>query len=283
MTTSLDNTATTKGARDHARAQADRRVDGMPTVPATAWPAPPTGVPADALTWAETVPGGRYTVKALARGTRLRLTDLTGTACASVLLWRTDAPWERLSLADTVKVPWQAYLGAGHPLLSDQGRVLATIVADDSGHHDAICGTTTLAQNTAKYGAGEAHSDSPAGRELLVLAAAKHGLTPTDVAPTVSFFHGVRVEDDGALTSTGSAGAGHCVDLVLHLPCIVAVANTAHPLDPSPTFDTGMLELMAWHADDDLQALIDDTTVDPEYRRAVANSEDAHHAARSIR
>ncbi|KXO92237.1 urea carboxylase [Tsukamurella pulmonis] len=279
MTAIAETTATTQGARDHARAQADTRVEGMPTVPATAWPDPPAGVPADALTWAETVPGGRYTSKVLARGTRIRLTDTVGTVCANILLWRADAPWERLNVADTVKVPWQAYVGAGHPLLSDQGRVLATVVADDSGHHDALCGATTLATNTAKYGAGEAHSASPAGRELLVLAAAKHGLTPTDVAPSVSFFHGVTVSADGALVSTGSAGPGKSVEMVLHLPCIVAVANTAHPLDPSPTFDTGLLEVLAWRADDDLAALIADPDTDPEYQRAVANSEDAHRAA----
>lgn len=280
MTATAETTATTQGARDHARAQADTRVEGMPTVPATAWPDPPAGVPAAALTWVETVPGGRYTSKVLARGTRIRLTDAVGTACANVLFWRADAPWERLNVADTVKVPWQAYIGAGHPLLSDQGRVLATVVADDSGHHDALCGTTTLATNTAKYGAGEAHSESPAGRELLVLAAAKHGLTPTDVAPSVSFFHGVTVEADGALASTGSAGPGKSVELVLHLPCIVAVANAAHPLDPSPIFDTGLLEVLAWRADDDLAALVATTDTDPEYQRAAANSEDAHRAAR---
>ena len=76
--------------------------------------------------------------KVLARGTRLRLRDLDGAACAHLLLYRADAPWERLNVADTVKVPWQAYLGAGHPLLSDQGRVLATVVADTSGQHDAL-------------------------------------------------------------------------------------------------------------------------------------------------
>ena len=72
----------------------------------------------------------------LARGTRIRLTDTVGTACANVLLWRADAPWERLNVADTVKVPWQAYIGAGHPLLSDQGRVLATVVAVTPGSAD---------------------------------------------------------------------------------------------------------------------------------------------------
>ncbi|GAB10420.1 hypothetical protein GOARA_056_01680 [Gordonia araii NBRC 100433] len=268
------STNTTAGAREHARAQAGTITDSMPVIPASDWPSPPAKVDAATLTWAETVPGGRYTVKALARGTRIRLRDVDGSACAHLLLWRTDAPWERLNVADTVKVPWQAYLGAGHPLLSDQGRVLATIVADDSGRHDALCGTTTRAANTAKYGDGSAHGPAPAGRELFLLAAAKQGLGPADVAPSLSFFHGVTVAEDGALVSTGTAGPDRAVDLVLHLPCLVAVANTAHPCDESPTFDTGPLEVLAWRAGADLDALIADESTEPEYRRAVANTED---------
>ncbi|MGW0035843.1 urea amidolyase associated protein UAAP1 [Gordonia sp. NPDC003376] len=283
--TSTAGTATTAGAREHARAQARTVTDAMPVVPATDWPTPPTSVDAADLTWAETVPGGRYTTKVLARGTRLRLRDLTGSACAHLLMWRADAPWERLNVADTVKVPWQAYLTTGHPLLSDQGRVLATVVADTSAHHDALCGTTTLADNTAKYDSGEAHSSSPAGRELLLLAAAKNGLTATDVAPSLSFFHGITVADDGALVSTGSAGPDTSVELIVHLPVIVALANTAHPLDPASEFATGPLEVLAWRAGTDLDTLVggalgpEAVTVDPEYARAVANSEDAHLAA----
>src|SRR6202008_3667998 len=97
-------------------------VEAMPTVPASAWPAPPPGVAAGALTWAEVVAGGGSTKKGVARGTAIRLTDLAGDACAHVLLFNADQPWERLNVADTVKVPWQAYLGAGPPPLSDPGR-----------------------------------------------------------------------------------------------------------------------------------------------------------------
>ncbi|MCV7066322.1 urea carboxylase-associated family protein [Mycolicibacterium farcinogenes] len=272
-------TATTAGARDHARAQAGAITDSMPVVPASRWPTPAEGIAPEQLTWAETVPGGRYTSKVLARGTRFRLRDPNGTACAHLLLWRADAPWERLNVADTVKVPWQAYLTTGHPLLSDQGRVLATVVSDTSAHHDALCGTTTLSGNTAKYGAGEVESPSPAGRELLALAALKNGLTRRDVAPSVSFFHGVRVEADGALVSTGSAGAGGVVELITHLPLIVAIANTAHPLDPNPKFRVGSLEVLAWSAPTDL-AEIGATVGDrnPEYQRAYLNSEDVWSA-----
>ncbi|MGW0017533.1 urea amidolyase associated protein UAAP1 [Rhodococcus sp. NPDC003382] len=273
-------TATTTAARDHARSQAGQHDGPMPIVPASAWPNPPAGVDADALVWAETVPGGRYTSKVLARGTRLRLTDLDGRGCAHLMLWRADAPWERLNIADTVKVPWQAYLGVDHPLLDDQGRVLATIVADTSGRHDALCGTTTAVGNTARYGDGSVHSGSPAGRELLTLAALKHGLDPRDVAPTVSFFHGVRADEDGTLVPTGNAGPGASVELLLHLPLIVAVANTAHPLDESPTFDTTTIELLAWRAPADLAALAARAAeIGPEYDRAHRNTEDVHAAA----
>lgn len=270
-------TATTHAARAHARAQAGTVTDSMPIVPASAWPTPPSGRCAS-MTWAETVPGGRYTTKVLARGTRLRLRDLHGAACAHLLLFRADAPHERLNVADTLKVPWQAYLGAGHPLLSDQGRVLATVVADTSGKHDALCGTTHLAGNTAKYGAGELHSESPAGRELFKVAAAKHDLAPRDLPPSLSFFHGVRVEDDGTLTSAGTAGPDTYVELLFHLPVIVLVANTAHPLDPNPEFATSPVEVLAWRAPADLDALPD---AGPEYHRAALNTEDAWAAATS--
>lgn len=258
------STATTLAAKKHARSQAA-------TIDA---PVAPEGV--TELTWTETVPGGRYTTMVLARGTRLRLRDVDGSACANIVLHRADATWERLNTADTVKVPWQAYLGAGHPLLSDQGRVLATIVADSSGHHDALCGTTSLTGNAAKYGAGELHSASPSGRELLTVAAAKHGLTQRDLPSPISFFQGVRVEPDGSLVSTGSAGPGAEVDLLIHLPVVVLIANTAHPLDPSSDFSTTALDVLAWNAAEELNDL---PNSEPEYQRAVQNTETAWAAA----
>lgn len=265
MSTATTSTDSTYAAKEHARSQAAEFVT----------PTAPEGV--SELIWAETVPGGSYTTKVLARGTRLRLVDVDGAACANLLLHRADAPWERLNTADTVKVPWQAYLGTGHPLLSDQGRVLATVVADTSGRHDALCGATSTAANTAKYGDGAPHSSSPSGRALFTLAAAKHGLEPRDVAPSISFFHGVTVDPGGALRSTGSAGPGRSVDLLIHLPVIVLLANTAHPLDPATEFPTTALDVLAWPAGEELDAL---GNQEPEYQRAVQNTESAWKAAR---
>jgi urea carboxylase-associated protein 2 len=269
----MSGTDTTRAAREHARAQAGTAAEAMPTLPASAWPEPPAGVDPAALTWAETVAGGGYASKVLARGTTLRLTDVAGDACAHLLLYNADQPWERLNVADTVKVPWQAYLGEGHPLLSDQGRVLAVIAADSSGRHDALCGTTALATNMERYGDGSPQGPSPAGRELQLLAAAKHGLGPRDIPPSISFFQGVRVDAEGALRFEGSAGPRTAVELKVEMPVIAILANVPHPLDPRPEYTASTLEVLAWRGDptgpDDV--LWSST---PELERAYLNTAD---------
>ena len=241
-------TASTDGARSHARSQAGGATMRIP--------APPEGVDDSRLVWSESVPAESYSTRVLGRGTRLRLADPDGGACAHLLLFRADASWERLNVADTMKVPWQAYLGAGHPLLSDQGRVLATIVADTSGHHDALCGPTDAA------------------RAQMLLGVHKHGMDIRDVAPSVSFFKGARVTADGAIAFTGSAGAGASVDLLVHLPLVVVVANAPHPLDPSPTVTD--LDVVAWPAPGELTQPV---TAEPEYLRALFNTESTWAAA----
>ncbi|GMA34708.1 hypothetical protein GCM10025876_09120 [Demequina litorisediminis] len=160
------STATLAQARDDARGRSDAAVEAMPYLPAASSPYVPVDVEPASLTWAETVAGPGYTHLTVARGTRLRLEDVGGNACAHVAIYSALNTAERLNVADTQKIPWQAYLGAGHPLLSGDGRVLATIVSDTAdGHHDAFCGVTTLAGNARRYGAGEAHSATAAGRE----------------------------------------------------------------------------------------------------------------------
>ncbi|MCW2654786.1 MAG: uncharacterized protein QOE41_40 [Mycobacterium sp.] len=242
------STASTEGARSHARDQAKHATMRVPATPPHVDPA--------RLRWAESVPADGYTTKVLGRGSRLRLADPDGGACAHMLLFRAEAPWERLNVADTIKVPWQAYLGAGHPLLSDQGRVLATVVADSSGRHDALCGPTAK------------------GRALMHLGALKHGLDVRDVAPSVSFFAGVRVDPDGGLVFTGTAGPGTALELLIHLPVVVLLVNAAHPLDPAP--EVTDLDVLAWRAGDELTVPVSD---DPEYLRALFNTEAAWVAA----
>jgi len=266
-------TDSVRNARDDARAQAGLSSEWMPYLPASISPFPPPGVDPAGLTWAETVAPGGYTHKVLARGTRLRLDDPTGQACAHLLVYNALEPVERLNVADTLKIPWQAYLRAGTPLLSGDGRVLASLVEDSSGHHDAFCGTTTEAWNASKYGDARPEGPSPAGRSLFVKAAAKHGLTRRDLPPSVSFFQGLRVAADGELSWLGSAGPGTHVTLVAELPLLVLLANVAHPRDPRPSYEVGPLRVHAWRGEPTGPA---DPRFDatPELHRAYLNTID---------
>jgi len=267
------STGTVWAARSDARSRADLTSDSMPYVPAASSPYAPDGVDKATLVWAETVAPGGYTHRVVARGTRIRLDDPTGDACAHLLVFNALEPWERLNVADTQKIPWQAYLGVDHPLLSGDGRVLATIALDTSGRHDAFCGTSSAEWNDLKYGSSEPHGPAPSGRSLFVLGAAKHGLTPRDLPPSVSFFQGVRVDDSGDVHFTGSAGGGAAVELVAEVPLVILLANVPHPLDPRPSYTVGPLRVHAWPG---LPTGPGDTAYDasPERTRAYLNTID---------
>ncbi|MFJ4977959.1 urea amidolyase associated protein UAAP1 [Streptomyces coeruleorubidus] len=266
-------TDTVRSARNDARAQGGQASEWMPYLPASGSPHCPPAVDPAALVWAETVAPGGYTHKVLARGTRLRFDDPTGDACPHLLLFNALETTERLNVADTQKIPWQAYLGENHPLLSGDGRVLAVVTGDSSGRHDAFCGTTTDAWNQRKYGDALPHGPSPSGRALFLKAAAKHGLSRRDLPPSLSFFQGVRVEADGALAWRGSAGPGTHVELLAEMPLLVLVANVTHPLDPRPGYVVGPLRVHAWHGPatgpDDPRF-----TATPELHRAYLNTVD---------
>ena len=216
-------TATLAGARVHARAQATR-VDASFEFP--------DGVRADDVFWSDTVEFGNYASSRVPRGAIVRFADPVGDASVQLFVLNAVTPTERLNVADTVKVQWQAYLGAGALLLSDMGRVLMTVVGDTSERHDCLCGATTRATSDAKFGDGRASGPTPNARDLLCVAAAKYGLGRRDVGPNANLFKGVRVAADGSLAFDGESAPGTYVELRAELDVLVLVANTPHPLDP---------------------------------------------------
>lgn len=201
------------------------------------------------MLWDEVLDAGEYSIHQLPRGGVLRFTDVDGDACAHVALHHGDLPSERLNLADSTKVQWQMYLGQGSLLLSDRGRVLASVTADTSGRHDAICGAPNRVDHDAKYGDGRVEGPCPSARDRLIVALAKFGLDRRDLPPTISFFKGVRVDSDGTLRlDRVPATAGALVELRFELNTIVSVANVPHVLDARERYTCTPLQLTAWRA-----------------------------------
>ena len=279
-------TSTTFAARDHARAQSARQAAFQPTVPAAdaAGVLDGSGAPvaAERMLWDDTIGPGGDSSRVLPRGATLRLTDLEGDACANLLVYNAAQPLERLNVADTVKVQWQAYLGPGSLLLSDMGRVLLTLTATDCPTHDALCGASTRLRNEEKYGDGGVHGNHPNARDRFAVALTKHGLARRDIVPNVNFFKGVTVADDGALTFVGDGShPGAVVELRAELPVIVAVANTPHVLDPRSAYTVSPLRVTAWT---DHPTTRDDAAwhATPEGERAFLQTEEFMLTAESV-
>ncbi len=268
-------TATPAAARAHARAQAGAAAVAMPTIPARDAVDLPAGVSPEAVLWDEAVAAGGWASRVLPRGSTLRITDVEGDACAAILLHNADQPIERLNVADTVKVQWQAYLGVGSLLLSDMGRVLATVTTDTSGHHDLLCGCSNRAHNQRRYGTGDLHGPCPNARDGFANALAKHGLDRRDIGPCLTLFKGVTVLDDGALRFDGGLGAPAHVELRAEMALLVTVVDSPHVLDPRPSWVATPLRLTAWRGS---PTTVDDPlwSATPESERAYQNTEDLH-------
>ena len=269
----MSSTATTHAARDHARAQSGTVVETMPTIPATAATDLPPGVEPATVVWDELVSGGGYTAKAIARGTHVLLTDRDGDACANMVVHNLAQPTERLNVADTGKVQWQVYLGAGAVLLSDMGRAMATLAADTSGVHDTISGCSNRASNAARYGDGRTEGPCPNARDHLAVSLAKWGLDRRDVPPPITLFKGVRIAPDGSMVwQDAPTPTGAVVELVAEIDVLLTVANVPHPLDPRPDYTVSPLRVTAWSGAPTTPT-DEQWTSTPERERAYRNTE----------
>lgn len=233
-------------------------------------PTPRDGAPIaeDAIIHRETVPGGWYWVTKLARGEALRVVNTSGTACVSLQAWNAHDTSERLNHADTIKVQWAATLRKGRVILSDMGRALLSVIQDTSGAHDTMVGGSTAATTAARYGAKNFRNT----RDNFVLAAGKLGLDRRDLHPCVSFFAPVSVDPQGRFEWHGERRSkGDFVDLRAELDLLVALSNCPHPLDPSPNYAPGDVEIIRYQApqpaEDDLCR-----TVSLEAKRAFENN-----------
>jgi urea carboxylase-associated protein 2 len=229
--------------------------------------------PAD-LVWEETLASGGYAGRQIRRGTRLRLTDLDGDASVSMLLFNAERPVERLNIADTLKVQWTGYLEEGRLLLSDMGRVMASLVEDRAGTHDGFCGASNAASNARRYGDGFNHGSHPNARDRLSLGVAKFGLGRKDIHPCLNLFKGVRIAQGGAtVLDIGPYPPGRHLTLRAEMDLIVVLANCPHVLDPRPDYQVTPVRATAWTgpvtpADDPIR------NATPEGHRAFLNVED---------
>jgi len=221
---------------------------------------PPRAIAPAAVLARETIPAGWYWTLRVPRGAALRIVNSGGSPGVAAQIWNADDPTERYNPADSMKVQWTTRLRAGLLLLSDMGRVLASIIADSDGVHDSLLGASLP---------GDGRRCS---RDNFLLAAGKHGLDARDVGPCITFFAGVRADPAGGLRWDPASGrAGAAVDLRAEMNLLVALSNCPHPLAPAQAAP-GAVEAVLWTSP---RASAEDPcrTAGPEAARAFENTE----------
>jgi urea carboxylase-associated protein 2 len=214
----------------------------------------PKTLPPSLIERDEIIPAGWYWTCRVMCGQSLRIVNDQATAGVSALFWNAHDTSERLNPADSIKVQWTARLTFGKLLLSDMGRVLASITDDTCGQHDCVAGASTRSGDARKYGPSPTRRNS---HDNFVLAAAKHGMSVRDVGPCISFFAPVGTDEAGRLGWRAYAvKAGDYVDLRAEMDLIVALSNCPHPLSPAGTWAAEPVRAILWRspaaADNDL-------------------------------
>jgi urea carboxylase-associated protein 2 len=203
--------------------------------------APPPAGNADAFSAelilrSETIPAGWYFTTVVKRGQALRLINTSGTGGVAALFWNLSDPSERFNAGDTVKLQWTARLSRGRVLFSDMGRVMASIIGDTCGRHDAL------------LGGGGAGAGGRNTRDNFRLAVGKHGLGKRDIAPCMTFFAPVTVAEDGTFGwQDGVVQPGQTIDLRAEMDILVALSNCPHPLSPTSE-SAGPVDAIVWQA-----------------------------------
>lgn len=193
------------------------------------------------LIYSDTLPAGKHWSMIMRRTNILRLTDIGGGANVGMLFYNPGNLLERYNAPDTLKCQHTFKLTAGHCLYSDMGRVLCSIVADDFGWHDTVCGNTTKASVARKWGetAYQTHRNDwqQNGLDSFLIEAVKYGLQRRDLAANVNWFSKVVVADSGALAFDATAGAqGAAVTLRFEMDTLVLMHTCPHPLNPARNY-----------------------------------------------
>ena len=186
--------------------------------------------------------------RVLGRHQALTLTDTTGRACVGLLAYAARQPLERYNMPDSLKAQYTAFLTTGRVLMSDMGRVLLAITEDTCGWHDTLTGHGTQAEVDARWGVTtyqhQRNERYRGTRENFLIELAKYDLGRADLHANANLFAKVVTDEQGAFAFVPSnSRPGARVTLRSELEVLVVLSNTPHPLDPSPTYPCGPVEL----------------------------------------
>lgn len=183
----------------------------------------------------------------LRQGDVLRIVDLEGQQSVDTLLFNASDPSERYCAQRTLRGQGRAYIGKGSELISNEGRVMATVIADSCGAHDTSAGACSCESNTVRF--GQQTKFMHACRENFLYEGAKHGLSKRDLVSNINFFMNVPILTDGTMAiADGVSSPGDYVELRADMDLLVLVSNCPQVNNPCNGFRPTPVQMTIWAA-----------------------------------
>jgi urea carboxylase-associated protein 1 len=202
---------------------------------------------ADGAVWSTTVLAGDGHTVVVKKGQTFRIVDLEGNQAVDTLFYNANDPVERYSAVDTIREQGNIYLSAGTRLLSTEGNVLMTIVADTCGRHDTLGGACAAESNQVRYAIEKRYMHSCRDTFLLTLACCTRDMTKRDITANVNFFMNVPVTPEGKLTfEDGISGSGRYVELRAEMDVRVLISNCPQLNNPCNGYNPTPVQLLGW-------------------------------------
>jgi uncharacterized protein len=177
------------------------------------------------------------------KGQTLRIIDLEGNQSGDCLVYNAENPAERYSAPETMVAQNNIFLTTGTRLMSNEGNVMMTIIADTCGRHDTIGGGCSCESNTLRYGHHTKHQHACV--ENFIFELAQHGLGKRDMVSNINWFMNVPVEADGSLGIVdGISAPGKYLDLRAEMDVLVVISNCPQINNPCNAFNPTPLRVI---------------------------------------
>jgi urea carboxylase-associated protein 1 len=194
----------------------------------------------------EICPAGEPWMHRIKRGQVLRILDLEGNQAADTLFYNADDPEERYSAVDTIQRQAALYLGVGTELISTEGNVLLTIVADTCGRHDTLGGACAQESNTVRYALEKRFMHACRDNFMSGLQHDhSHHWSKRDITHNINFFMNVPVTPEGKLTfEDGLSAPGKYLDLYADMDTLVLISNCPQLNNPCNAYNPTPVRLV---------------------------------------
>jgi urea carboxylase-associated protein 1 len=194
-----------------------------------------------------TVQAGDSFVFVIKQGQVVRIVDLEGNQAVDTIFYNASDYADRYSAQDTIREQANIYLTTGTDLLSTNGNVLLSIVADTCGRHDTLGGACSAESNRVRYDLAKGHMHACRNSFLKGIQLWDHGMDKRDITSNINFFMNVPVTPDGKLTfEDGVSSPGKYVELLAAMDVLMVISNCPQLNNPCNGYNPTPIQILVW-------------------------------------